>query len=100
MTLQRTDSFVPLTPLPASGEPQEFHITVVPQGGKPRPLPASEPPAPAPVPLAGGPDAGKNAEPHVSLQYEQDRITHIRIQCSCGQIMDLACVYEPAPKPA
>jgi hypothetical protein len=50
--------------------------------------------------LAGGPDAGKNAEPHVSLQYEQDRITHIRIQCSCGQIMDLACVYEPAPKPA
>jgi hypothetical protein len=43
---------------------------------------------------------GKIGDPQVSLQYEGDRVTHIRIQCSCGQIMDLACVYEPVAKPA
>ena len=43
---------------------------------------------------------GKRCEPRVSLQCEGDRVTSIRVQCSCGQVMDLACVYEPTPKPA
>jgi len=97
MTLQRTESFVPLTTLPASGGHQEFRVKVVPQGGATRPLASLEPPTSAPS--EAGPDAGNHCEPHVSLQYEQDRVTHIRIECACGQTMDLACVYEPAPKP-
>lgn len=33
-------------------------------------------------------------EPRVTLQRDGDRVTHLRIQCPCGQIMDLACVYD------
>jgi hypothetical protein len=33
-------------------------------------------------------------EPRVTVQRDGDRITHLRIQCSCGQVLDLACVYE------
>jgi hypothetical protein len=98
MTLQRTESFVPLTTLPASGEHQEFRITVIPKTGQTRSLQSLEPTPP--VPLEGAAGTGKMGEPQVSLQYEGDRITHIRIQCACGQILDLACVYEPASKPA
>jgi hypothetical protein len=96
MTLQHTESFVPLTTLPAAPEHQEFRLTIVPATGQIRPLQSAVPSSP--VPLGSG--AGTICEPCVSLQYDGDRVTHIRIQCSCGQIMDLACVYEPAAKPA
>ena len=43
---------------------------------------------------------GKSCEPRVSLQSDGDRITSIRVQCACGQVMDLACVYESTAKPA
>jgi hypothetical protein len=36
-------------------------------------------------------------EPRVTLQRDGDRITHLRIQCTCGQIIDLACVYDAPP---
>jgi len=88
MTLLRTESFVPLTNAPASGERREFRVTLIPQPGQPLPFQ----PAAAP--------AGKPCEPRVSVQREGDRITGIRVQCSCGQVMDLACVYEPEAKPA
>ena len=40
----------------------------------------------------------KNCEPRVMLQRDGERITNIRIQCSCGQVMDLACDYgDPQP---
>ena len=98
MTLLRTESFVPLTTLPASGECREFRVTIVPRTGQTRPLQSLEPSAPAPS--GAGPGAGRICEPRVSLQCDGDRVTNIRIQCACGQIMDLACVYEPASKPA
>jgi hypothetical protein len=48
------------------------------------------------VSLAAGAEK-KIGEPRVSVQRDGDRITHLRIQCSCGQIIDLACVYDPPP---
>ena len=98
MTLLRTESFVPLTTLPASGEPREFRVTIIPKAGQTLPMQTLEQPAPAP--LGSGPGAGKMCEPRVSLQSEGDRITNIRVHCSCGQVMDLACVYEPTARPA
>ena len=98
MTLLRTDSFIPLSNLPVSAEPREFRVTVIPKAEQTRLLQSMElpPPAPAgPIPVGG-----KNCEPHVSLQCDGDRVTNIRVQCACGQIMDLACVYEPTAKPA
>ena len=98
MTLLRTESFVPLTTLPASGEPREFRVTVIPKAGQTHPVHSLEQTAPSPSGFVPG--AGKSCEPRVSLQSEGDRITNIRVQCACGQVMDLACVYEPLPKPA
>jgi len=39
----------------------------------------------------------KIGEPRVSVQRDGDRVTHLRIQCTCGQILDLACVYDAPP---
>jgi hypothetical protein len=42
----------------------------------------------------------KIGEPRVSVQRDGDRVTHLRIQCSCGQTLDIACVYDAPPPPA
>ncbi len=36
-------------------------------------------------------------EPRVTVQRDANRVTHLRIQCTCGQIMDLACLYDNPP---
>ena len=98
MTLLRTESFIPLTNLPVSGEPREFRVTVIPKSEQTRLVQSME--APAPPPSGPAPAGGKPGEPRVTLQCDGDRVTNIRIQCTCGQIMDLACVYESPSKPA
>jgi hypothetical protein len=46
-----------------------------------------EPPAPAPAPhIVHGP-------PKITLERQSDLITHIRIECSCGQVTELKCEY-------
>jgi hypothetical protein len=42
----------------------------------------------------------KPCEPRVTVQRDGNRVTHLRIQCTCGQIMDLACVYDETPPAA
>src|SRR6185436_3392477 len=37
--------------------------------------------------------ASANAQPVITLEREGDQVTHIRIQCSCGQVIELECVY-------
>ena len=32
-------------------------------------------------------------QPVVTLQREADRVTRIRIQCACGEVIDLDCLY-------
>ena len=39
---------------------------------------------------AGGAVTG---EPRVSLQREGERVTGIRVECACGQVIELACSY-------
>lgn len=31
--------------------------------------------------------------PQVTLLRDGDRVTHIRVQCGCGQVAELECVY-------
>ena len=97
MTPPRTDHFVPLTTAAPAGENREFHVKVIPQAGPAQSFKTLEPAvskAGESAPAAGG----KNCEPSLSLQRDGGRITGIRIQCSCGQIMDLACDYDETPK--
>jgi hypothetical protein len=76
-----SDVFTPLTPATlASG-------AASPAGSfKPLPSPGSAPAAPA-----GSP--GCAAKPTVTLQRKGSVVTSIRVQCSCGQVLDINCQY-------
>lgn len=96
MSLNRTESFVPLTVAAVSDERREFRVTVIPQSEHSRTFQSLEQLAPAP---AGSGNQQKICEPRVSVQRDGDRISSIRIQCSCGQVMDVACLYEESGQP-
>lgn len=96
MNPTRDESFVPLTPagLPANERP-DYRVTVRSQVDNVQPFHSLGQ-------TVGSLAAGQrsNLEPRLTLQHEGDRIAAIRIQCTCGQVIELACVYEPAPAPA
>jgi hypothetical protein len=85
------DSFVPFEPGSASGArtPGAFgSLKVVPS--------AEAGPAFAPLQTSTGAHSHAAAgpgKPVVTLQRDGDRVTCIRIECVCGQILELACSY-------
>ena len=96
MTPNRNEAFVPLaaaSPRPA-GERREFRATVI--------SPSAQAPAFQSVSAVGAASVASPAahagscQPKVSLQRDGNRVTGIHIQCSCGQVMELACVYDGA----
>ncbi len=97
MTLQKNESFVPLTTAGTSASHREFQVTVIPQAAPGQSAANPEKPV-MPVIEASPLGAKKNCEPYMSMQRDGDRITSIRIQCSCGQVIDLACVYDDKSK--
>jgi len=42
---------------------------------------------------ATGPALADTGQPVITLKKEGDRVVQIRVQCVCGQIIDLACDY-------
>jgi hypothetical protein len=101
MNSQPTQSFVPLTAAPATPEKREFRVAVIAGSGGDG---AQKQPAfqslavPQSATFHGA--EKKPCEPRVTVQRDGGRVTHLRIQCTCGQIMDLACVYDEAPPAA
>jgi len=103
MTTNQTEAFVPLTAAtPKPGERQEYSVSVVTeperaQSFKPLMEPAGH--SPQSTVHAGGrlrtADCGLTT-PRVSIQREGDHVTGIRVHCGCGQVIDLACVYQEA----
>jgi hypothetical protein len=87
--------FVPLTAVaPKSGERQEYSVTVLAQSERTETFKLLES---APTAAAAGGAAvrhGKTCEPQVAIQREGDQVSGIRIQCGCGQVIELACVYK------
>lgn len=49
-------------------------------------------PTPDSAVSGGAPDGGAHL-PKISLQKEGDRVTRIQITCSCGQVIEIECVY-------
>jgi hypothetical protein len=92
MTLLRTESFVPLTAAPASPERREFRVAVIRHDAPPKTFQSLA--APAAPPAAAS--EKKICEPRVAVQRDGNRVTHLRVQCTCGQVLDLACVYDEA----
>lgn len=99
MTLLKTESFVPLTAAPAPPQRQEFRVNVIQAEAAPatqtnfQSLP-TPPPSTASVANAG--HDKKMCEPRVSVQRDGNRVTLVRIHCTCGQTMDIACLYDEA----
>jgi len=93
------DTFVPMRPAPASATDQGFTPLALKHG----PLAAVKmaagnggPAAATATATAPGGHAtgGQNcATPKVTLQRQGEVVTGIRIQCSCGQVIELRCVY-------
>ncbi len=92
MTPQLIDSFVPLTAATTQPERREFNVSVI-QGGAGQgnfqslPTPVARPQQ---SPVAASP----LCEPRVTVQRDGTRVTHLHIQCTCGQTIDLACLYD------
>ena len=96
MTSPAASNFVPLTAAPAPAEPREFKVAVMQDKAKEAVFHSLDPlrtPAPPSADV-------KLCEPRITLQRAGNRVTHLRVQCTCGQIMDLACVYDETPPPA
>ena len=85
------DPFVPLNKNSASGRNRaDFRVSIVSQ---PDNLPAFQSLGHSGVHgVAGG-----QCEPRVTLQRDGERVSSIRIQCSCGQVIELGCVYPNPP---
>jgi hypothetical protein len=86
------DTFVPLAALAKSATGNGFTALEF----KPAQAPAGKTPATpqAPKPGAAPTRALQDCEqPKVTLQREGEKVTAIRIECSCGQVVDLNCVY-------
>jgi len=49
--------------------------------------------APATSPKAAGSEPETCSKPVVTLQRNGEVVSGIRIQCGCGQVVDLTCVY-------
>ena len=86
------DGFVPFDPLPSAGAKAPATpgtLKVVP---KSEAAPAFSPLS-ANVPSHAQHGSNASGKPVVTLQREGERITGIRIECGCGQVIELACSY-------
>jgi hypothetical protein len=86
-----------------SAESREFQITVIPQGQHVQSFDSLQ----NGVTTTGDPaQPKKHGGPILSVQRDNGRITHIKVQCNCGQLIDVECIYkdmvkaEAAPKAA
>ncbi len=84
------DVFTPLTPasLAPGGAP-----AAVSSAGSFKPL-ASPASASAAAATSANPAPGNcAAKPTITLQRKGNVVTSIRVQCSCGQVLDINCQY-------
>ncbi|HEY1790739.1 MAG TPA: hypothetical protein VGJ73_21505 [Verrucomicrobiae bacterium] len=87
MTPTRTEEFTPLVAAAPRGDTREFPASAMPQTGHAQPFQSLEKkPANA--------SSARGGEPQLTVERDGNRITHIRIQCNCGQTHEIACVYE------
>ena len=80
-----SDVFTPLTPASlASGGASSAAS-----------LAGSFKPLPSPASISAAPAAPGNcpAKPTVTLQRKDNVVTSIRVQCACGQVLDINCQY-------
>jgi hypothetical protein len=83
-----TASFVPFVTAPASTvEAAMLHLKVLPQADAKAVF--------EPLPEGSRPEQTAKAcgQPSVTLQRQGEIVSGIRIECGCGQVIELACAY-------
>lgn len=89
------EPFIPLnaTAKPVPGQ-TDFRVTILNPTENPRPFRS----------LNRGPGGSgqpkSDCQPSIKLQRDGARISAVHIQCSCGQLIELACVYPSAQSEA
>jgi hypothetical protein len=86
------DSFVPFEPVPAEGvgaPSASGGLKVAPKAE----AAAAFTPLAAPASALTAAGSAVHGKPVVTLQRDAERVTGIRIECVCGQIIELACSY-------
>ena len=88
MNPSRTEPFVPLVAASAAaGGDTEFRVKVIAGSDQAKPISAGARPAGGAAPAA--------CAPRMTLQRNGDRVSVIRIECACGEVIELNCVYGP-----
>jgi hypothetical protein len=82
-----SDTFAPLAPAAAGSREAPF-TSIHTKGLAPGTVSSA---SGAPGPAGSGPDAC--SKPVVTLKRDGDTVSGIRIQCRCGQVVDLNCIY-------
>lgn len=84
-------TFVPLTAaVPSSKASAETRLTVLTEANHVQPFrPLGQASSAGPTQHA----EGSACEPRVTVQRDGDRVTGIQVHCSCGEVIELACVY-------
>lgn len=97
MTTPPSQAFVPLTLAPAGkANHGDFRVLLSERPETARALSELQPlAAEAPAQSPGCP----GCQPRITLQKEGDRISGIQVVCTCGQVIDLKCDYEPGMPP-
>ena len=95
--MSMADTFVPFLALGKSPAEAFAPRSQAPSAERPAskstlPKAGSEAPAVAALPTCAA-THGEPAQPIVTLHQEDGRVTRIRVQCACGQVIDLDCVY-------
>jgi hypothetical protein len=83
-----SDTFIPLKTAPgSSADAAAFQLRVLPQ--------AEAHAAFEPLPEAGKAESAAQpcGQPSVTLQRQGEIVSGIRIECGCGQVIELACAY-------
>ncbi|MBC8096256.1 MAG: hypothetical protein H7Y43_10615 [Akkermansiaceae bacterium] len=90
MSSTRDTAFIPLSSAAPATQPNgDYKLTVLSSPDKAQPFrPLGQSPAAAPTSAHQS-----NCEPRVTVQREGDRVSGIQVHCSCGQVIELACVY-------
>jgi hypothetical protein len=80
-----SEAFIPLVPVKTGSREASFTALQI------KGLSGKGSPSAAPPGAEGGSEAC--SKPVVTLQRNGEVVSGIRIQCGCGQVVDLACVY-------
>lgn len=91
MSVPAQEIFVPLAAASQPNRGEDFRVLVAERPESARPLRDA---SAAATTGASSQNHRSLCEPRVTLQRDAQVITGIRIECSCGQIIDLKCAYQ------